>query len=72
MTCLTSPDGKLTICTPTVLKTRRRILYCPKCKRRRRVEVRSYEWYPPDAVCKAPRRRWKHVVEPCGYRWQWE
>ena len=20
----------------------------------------------------SPRRKWKHVVAPCGYRWQWE
>ena len=72
MTCLTSTDGTLTICRPTVTHTRRRVLYCPKCKRRRRVTMRFYEWYGPTATCLAPRRRWKHVVAPCGYSWQWE
>ena len=72
MPCLTSKDGSLTICRSTVRATKQRILYCPKCKRRRRVTVQFYEWYPPDATCVALRRRWKHVIEPCGHLWQWD
>ena len=72
MPCLTSPDGTLTVCSPAITRMRQRILYCPKCRQRRRVTMRFYEYYSPSATCTAPRRRWKHVVKPCGYRWQWE
>ena len=72
MPCYTSDDGSITICMPTVTGTKFRYLYCPKCKQRRRVAVKSYKWYGPSATCTAPRRRWKHVVEPCGYVWQFD
>lgn len=49
-----------------------RVLYCPRCKRRRRVEVRYTEWYGLDATCTAIRKRWKRVLKPCGYRWSWD
>ena len=51
MPCLTS--GTLTICTPFVTEVQRRIVYCPKCKRRTRHAVRCHEWYASDRVCLA-------------------
>lgn len=64
--------GNVHIHAPKPVSERVRVFYCPKCTRRRRVKVRYYEWYGPSACCTALRRRWKHVVEPCGYRWRFE
>lgn len=71
MPCLTSKDGTLTVCSPTVVDRRVRVLYCPKCKQKRRVLVYYYEWYGPSATCTAKRLKWAHF-EKCGYVWQWE
>jgi hypothetical protein len=62
----------LHIHAPKAVKETVRVLYCPKCDKKRRVNVRFYEWYGPGATCSAKRRRWKNVVKPCGYHWQWE
>ena len=63
---------KVTICSPAPVHTRTMVLYCQRCKRRRKAVVKFFEWYGPMATCTARRRRWKHVVGPCGYLWQWE
>lgn len=49
-----------------------KVLFCPKCKKSRRVTVNIYEWYGPGATCDAKRRRWKNIIGPCGYRWNFE
>lgn len=72
MPCLTSKDGSLTVCTPTVTHIKKRILFCPKCRLRRKVTVNFYAWYGSSARCTAPRRRWKYTVKPCGYSWRWD
>ncbi len=71
MPCFTSEDRSLTICRPTLLRSRTRVLWCPKCKQRRRVTVHSFERYGSHSTCKAPRLKWAHF-KPCGYLWQWE
>lgn len=69
MPCVRFGDG--IVCTPTVTRTKVRFLWCPKCKQKRRVVVRFYEWYAPTATCTAQRLKWAHF-EPCGYEWRWE
>lgn len=59
----------LIVCAPKPIQTRKWVVFCPACKKRRRVTVNVYEWYDPSATCTAPRRRWKNVVKPCGYHW---
>lgn len=49
-----------------------RVLWCPSCRKRRRVMVSLYEWYGPSATCDAKRRRWKNIVKPCGHHWNFE
>lgn len=34
-----------------------KVIYCPKCKRRRRMTVRMYEWYSPSATCRTCKTR---------------
>lgn len=69
MTCIPFTDGNGFVCMPTVTERRVRILYCPKCKQKRRVEMRFEEWYGWSGECKA-KRKWRngHIVE-CGQRW---
>ena len=69
MPCHQIPDGF--ICTPTVAFTKVRVLYCPKCKCKRRVTMKVYEYYGATATCTAPRLKWAHF-EPCGYQFHWE
>lgn len=65
--------GNLTICRPDPAGSKIRVLYCPKCKQKRRVVQKFYESYASSfavAKCPAPRRKWAHF-EPCGYEWNW-
>jgi hypothetical protein len=62
----------LHICSPKPVEEKIKIFYCPKCKKKRKVIVKFFEWYPPIAVCKATRRRWKTVFKPCNYVWNFE
>jgi hypothetical protein len=34
-----------------------RVIYCPKCRKRRRMTVRLYEWYEPSAICRTCKTR---------------
>jgi hypothetical protein len=54
------------ICTPTYTKHAVRVVYCPKCKQRRRVKFGFEKWYGWSGTCRA-RRKWRngHEVE-CG------
>lgn len=61
--------GKIHICVPKVISQVGKILYCPKCKTRRRVKLNLYEWYSPDGYCKAMRKRGKKMTV-CDYRFQ--
>jgi len=54
--------SELIICAPTGF-TSRRILRCPKCKRRTRHLVTSYVWYDPIFLCLA-----HEVRVPGSYR----
>ncbi|KKK54019.1 hypothetical protein LCGC14_3088920, partial [marine sediment metagenome] len=53
MPCYTSEDGNVIICTPTIVATKVKYLYCPKCKKRRRVTIQLAEWYGWSGTCKA-------------------
>lgn len=57
---------------PQAKYQRIKVLFCPKCRKRRRVTVNIYEWYGPSATCDAKRKRWKKIVKPCGYHWNFE
>lgn len=65
-------SGNLHICRPEIRREVAKILYCPKCKRKRRVKVHIFDWYSPMSTCKAIRLRWKNVRKPCGYVWHFE
>ena len=69
---MTPQQVRVVICAPAPVATRTMILYCPRCKRRRKAKVKSFQYYGPMATCTALRRRWKHVVKACGYLWIWD
>ena len=72
MPCEHHANG-LTICRPDLKEQRIRILYCPKCKQRRRVIQRIYSgdyYWGAFAACTAMRFKWAHW-EPCGQEWTW-
>jgi len=71
MPCYQSNDGKITLCSPTVTRTKVKYLFCPRCNCKRRVTMKFQEWYGWNATCTAKRLKWAHY-EPCNYNWQWE
>lgn len=48
----------LHIHAPQPIKTELRVLRCSKCKKRRRCDVRHYEWYEPSVQCRTCKRKW--------------
>ena len=70
MPCIPLTDGNKRIgilCTPTYIKHSIRILYCPKCKQRRKVKLGLEEWYGWSGTCKA-KRKWRNGHEViCDY-----
>lgn len=70
MPCIPLEGGIGYICSPTIIKKATRVLYCPKCKQRRRIELGLAEWYGWSGTCKA-KRKWRngHVVT-CDYYFQ--
>jgi len=73
VSCHSSTDGSITICRPDFTGQKVRVLWCPKCKQKRRVVQRFYESYDSAfgiARCEGLRRKWAHM-EKCGYKWRW-
>jgi len=73
MPCLTSSDGSMTLCRPNPAGSKVRVLWCPKCKLRRRVVQRFFEdyaYFAAFATCDGQRLKWGRLHK-CGYEWRW-
>lgn len=58
-----STDGVPSVCVSPVIGVMRRVLYCRRCRRKRRHLVRCYEWYEPGAACLTCRPELRRVKD---------
>jgi len=58
MPCLSSDDGTVHICMPTIVRMEIKRQLCPTCKKKRFMLSWFEEWYG-----------WSHVCLKCGERW---
>ncbi len=49
MTCYLS--GNVSVCAPDVQKLERKMLACPTCGKRRKMQLAHYAWYGASVVC---------------------